>query len=94
MISRHPKTYSRLKEKVDRGIPSEGGIEPSNPIARNRDPQDHSLAFLRAPPRPLADSYRMEHGLSLEFPINSSPETVKTRPNKDSTTFHTPPPFF
>jgi hypothetical protein len=64
---------------VDGGIPSEGGIEPSNPIARNRDPHDYSLAFLRAPPWPLADSYRMEHGLPLEFPINSSPETVGTR---------------
>jgi hypothetical protein len=60
--------YSRLKEKVDVGIPLEGGIEPSNPIARNRDPHDYSLAFLRAPPWPLADSYRMEHGLTLEFP--------------------------
>jgi hypothetical protein len=49
--------YSRLKEKVDGGIPSEGGIEPSNPIIRNRDPHDYSLAFLRAPPWPLADSY-------------------------------------
>jgi hypothetical protein len=86
--------YLRLKEKVDGGIPLEEGIEPSNPITRNRDPQDHSLAFLRAPPRPLADSYRMEHGLPLEFPVNSSPKTVRTRPNKGSTTFPTPPPFF
>jgi hypothetical protein len=67
-LSRHPKTYSRLKEKVDVGIPSEGGIEPSNPIARNQDPHDYSLTFLRAPPWPLADSCRMEHGLTLEFP--------------------------
>jgi hypothetical protein len=86
--------YSRLKEKVSRGIPLEGGIEPSNPIARNRDPQDHSLTFLRAPPRPLADSYRMEHELPLEFPVNSSPETVGTRPNEGSMTFSTSPPFF
>jgi hypothetical protein len=67
-LSRHPKTYSRLKEKVCKGIPSEGGIEPSNPIARNQDLHDFSLAFLRAPPWPLADSYRMEHGLALESP--------------------------
>jgi hypothetical protein len=86
--------YSRLKEKVDGGIPSEGGIEPSNPITRNRDPHDYSLAFLRAPPWSLADSYRMEHGLTLEFPVNSSPEAVRTRPNEGSTTFRTPPPFF
>jgi hypothetical protein len=93
-LSRHPKTYSRLKEKVDGGIPSEGGIEPSNPIERNRDPHDYSLAFLRAPLWLLADSYRMEHRLPLEFPVSSSPETVETRPNEGSTTFSTPPPFF
>jgi hypothetical protein len=93
-LSRHLKTYSRLKEKVDGGIPSERGIEPSNPIARNQDPHDYSLASLRAPLRPLADSYRMEHGLPLEFPIDSSPETVETRPNEGSMTFPTPPPFF
>jgi hypothetical protein len=72
--------YSRLKREVDGGIPSEGGIEPLDPIARNRDPRDYSLAFSRAPPWPLADSYRMEHGLPLEFPINSSLETARTRP--------------
>jgi hypothetical protein len=94
MLSRHPKTYLRLKEEVDGGIPSEGGIEPSNHIVRNQDPQDHSLAFFRAPPRQLADSYRMEHGLPLEFPVNSSLETIRTRPNEGSTTFPTPPPFF
>jgi hypothetical protein len=93
-LSRHPKTYSRLKEKVDGGISSERGIEPSNPIARNRDPQDHSLASLRAPPWPLADSYRMEHRLTLEFPVNSSPETIRTHPNEGSTMFPTLPLFF
>jgi hypothetical protein len=79
-LLRHPKMYSILKE---------GGIEPSNPIARNRDPHDYSLAFLRAPPWPLADSYRMEHGLTLEFPVNSSPEAIRTRPNEGSMTFPT-----
>jgi hypothetical protein len=53
-----------------------------DPIARNRDPHDYSLAFLRAPPWLLADSYRMEHGLPLEFPVNSSPEIVGTRPTR------------
>jgi hypothetical protein len=89
VLLRHPKMYSSLKEKVDGGIPSEGGIEPSNPIARNRDPHDYSLAFLRAPPWLLADSYRMEHGLTLEFPVNSSPEAIRTRPNEGSMTFPT-----
>jgi hypothetical protein len=73
-----PPDVFEAKREVDGGIPSEGGIEPSNPITRNRDPRDYSLAFLRVPPWPLADSYRMEHGLPLEFPINSSPETVGT----------------
>jgi hypothetical protein len=53
-----------------------------------------SLAFLRAPLWPLADSYRIEHGLTLEFPVNSSPEAIGTRPNEGSMTFPTPPPFF
>jgi hypothetical protein len=77
-----PPDVFEAKGEVDGGIPSEGGIEPLNPIARNQDPRDYSLAFFRAPPWPLADSYRMEHGLSLEFPINSSPETVGTRPTR------------
>jgi hypothetical protein len=74
-----PPDVFEAKREVDGGIPSEGGIELSDPIVRNRDPHDYSLAFLRAPPWPLADSYRMEHGLPLEFPINSSPETTETR---------------
>jgi hypothetical protein len=77
-----PLDVFEAKREVDGGIPSEGGIEPSNPIARNRDPCDYSLASLRAPPRPLADSYRMEHGIPLEFPVNSSSETVGTRPTR------------
>jgi hypothetical protein len=75
-----PPDVFEAKREVDGGTPSEGGIEPSDPIARNRDPHDYSLAFLRAPPRSLADSYRMEHGLPLEFPVISSPETARTRP--------------
>jgi hypothetical protein len=77
-----PLYVFEAKREVDEGIPSEGGIEPSNPIARNQDPHDYSLAFLRAPPWPLADSYRMEHRLTLEFPVNSSSETVGTRPTR------------
>jgi hypothetical protein len=52
-----PPDVFEAKREVDRGIPSEGGIEPSDPIARTRDPHDYSLALLRAPPWPLADSY-------------------------------------
>jgi hypothetical protein len=36
----------------------------------------------------------MEHGLPLEFPINSSPETIGTRPNEGSTTFPHPSSLF
>jgi hypothetical protein len=63
-----PQDVFEAKREVDGGIPLEGGVEPSNPIARNRDPHDYSLVVLRVPPRPLADSYRMEHGLKLKFP--------------------------
>jgi hypothetical protein len=52
-----PLDVFEAKREVDGGIPSEVGIEPSDPIARNRDPYDYSLAFLRAPLRPLADFY-------------------------------------
>jgi hypothetical protein len=52
-----PLDVFEAKKEVDGGILSEGGNEPSNPIARNRDPYDYSLAFLRAYPWPLADSY-------------------------------------
>jgi hypothetical protein len=77
-----PSDVFETRREVDGGIPSERGIEPSDPIAWNRDPHDYSLAFCRAPPWMLADSYQMEHRLPLEFPANSSPETVKTRPTR------------
>jgi hypothetical protein len=77
-----PPDVFEAKGEVDRGIPSKGGIVPLNPITRNRDPRDYSLACLRAPPWPLAHSYRMEHGLPLEFPVNSSPKTIGTRPTR------------
>jgi hypothetical protein len=75
-----PPDVFEARRKVDGGIPSEGGIEPSDPITWNRDPHDYSFVFLRAPPWPLADSYQMEHELPLKFPANSSPETVGTHP--------------
>jgi hypothetical protein len=47
------------KGEVDGGIPSEGGIEPSDPIEQSRDPHDYSLALLEsasvATSRPLSD---------------------------------------
>jgi hypothetical protein len=47
------------KGEVNGGIPSEGGIEPSDPIEWSRDPHDHSLALSEststATSRPLSD---------------------------------------
>jgi hypothetical protein len=36
------------KGEVDGGIPMKGGIEPSDPIKRSRDPYDNSLALLES----------------------------------------------
>jgi hypothetical protein len=50
------------KGEVGGGIPLEGGIEPSNPTERSRDPHDYSLAFLEsafaAASRPLSNGAR------------------------------------
>jgi hypothetical protein len=50
------------KGEDDSGIPSEGGIEPSDSIERSQDPHDHSLALLEstsaAASRPLSDGAR------------------------------------
>jgi hypothetical protein len=43
-----PPDVFEAKGEVDGGIPSEGGIEPLDPIARNRDPRDYSLAFFES----------------------------------------------
>jgi hypothetical protein len=50
------------KGEVGSGIPSEGGIGPSDPIERSRDPRDYSLALLEsasaAASQPLSDGAR------------------------------------
>jgi hypothetical protein len=50
------------KGEDDGGIPSEGGIEPSDTIERSRDPHNHSLALLKsasaATSQPLSDGAR------------------------------------
>jgi hypothetical protein len=50
------------KGEVDGGIPSEGGIEPSDPIEQSQDPHDYSLALLvsasAVASRPLLDGAR------------------------------------
>jgi hypothetical protein len=43
-----PSDIFEAKGEVDGGIPSEGGIEPSDPIERSRDPHDNSLALLES----------------------------------------------
>jgi hypothetical protein len=47
------------KGEVDGGIPSEGGIEPSDPTERSGDLHDYSLALLEsasmATSRPLSN---------------------------------------
>jgi hypothetical protein len=43
-----PSDIFKAKGEVGDGIPSEGGIEPSDPIERNRDPHDNSLALLES----------------------------------------------
>jgi hypothetical protein len=43
-----PSDIFESKEEVDRGILSEGGIEPSDPTEWSRDPYDNSLALLES----------------------------------------------
>jgi hypothetical protein len=42
-----PSNIFEAKGEVGGGIPSKGGIEPSDPIERNRDPHN-SLALLES----------------------------------------------
>jgi hypothetical protein len=54
-----PSDIFEAKGEVDGGIPSEGGIEPSDPIKWSQDPHDNSLALLEsasmAASRPLSN---------------------------------------
>jgi hypothetical protein len=43
-----PSDIFEAKGKVGGGISSEGGIEPSDPIERSRDPHGYSLASLES----------------------------------------------
>jgi hypothetical protein len=38
----------KAKAEVGGGIPSEGGIKPSDPIERSQDPHNNSLALLES----------------------------------------------
>jgi hypothetical protein len=54
-----PLDIFKAKGEVGSGIPSEEGIEPSDPIEQSRDPHDNSLALLEsasaAASRPLSN---------------------------------------
>jgi hypothetical protein len=81
-FSRCPQTYSRLKERSTMESPRGKALSPR--ILPN-GAEIHAITLWhswRAPPRPLADPYRMGHGLPLEFPANSSPGTIGTRPSR------------
>jgi hypothetical protein len=43
-----PLDIFEAKGEVSGGIPSEEGIEPSDPIERSRDPHDNSLTLLES----------------------------------------------
>jgi hypothetical protein len=77
-----PSDIFEAKGEVDGGIPSEGGIEPSDLIERSRDPHDNSLALLESASTAASHPYRTGHGLPLEFPTSSSPEIIRTRPSR------------
>jgi hypothetical protein len=54
-----PLDIFEAKGGIGGGIPSEGGIKPSDPIERSQDPRDNPLALLEsasvAASRPLPD---------------------------------------
>jgi hypothetical protein len=83
----------KAKGEDDSGIPSEGGIEPSNPIKRSRDPHDHSLALLEsasvATSRPLSDGA----WAPTRIPRYQFTRDHWNSPIKGGTVFPTPPPF-
>jgi hypothetical protein len=43
-----PLDIFEAKGEVGGGIPSKGGIEPSDPIEQSQDPHDYSLASLES----------------------------------------------
>jgi hypothetical protein len=57
-----PSDIFEAKGEVGGGIPSEGGIEPSDPTERSQDPHDYSLAPFEsasvAASRPLSNGAR------------------------------------
>jgi hypothetical protein len=72
------------QERFCNGIPSEGGIEPSDPIERVRVLLEHASG-------PLADPYRTGHERPLRSPISNSLETPCSAPSEGNMAL--PPPL-
>jgi hypothetical protein len=70
------------RERFCNRIPSEGGIEPSDPIKRDRVRQITCRYFWSAPLGPLADPYRTGHGRPLGSPVSNSLETPCSAPSE------------
>jgi hypothetical protein len=83
-ILRYPKAYPGRSGAIRDGIPSKGGIKPSNPIKRVQNQANHPQVLLGRVSEPLADSYQMELGLLLGLPDSSSPETSCSLPTEGS----------
>jgi hypothetical protein len=84
-----PQTYSRLEERSTMESPRR---EASSPRILSHGTELHTTTlwhFWRAPSRPLANPYRIGHGLPLEFAANSSLEIDGTRPSR--VVRHSPP---
>jgi hypothetical protein len=48
-LPRYPRTFPDQRERSCNGIPSEGGIEPSDPVARGPGPANHPQVLLGVP---------------------------------------------
>jgi hypothetical protein len=73
--------FQDQQERFCNGIPSEGGIEPSDPIKRDRVRQITCRYFWSAS-GPLADPYRTGHGRPLGSPSSNSLETPCSAPSE------------
>jgi hypothetical protein len=70
------------QERFCNEIPSEGGIEPSDPIKRDRVRQNHLQVLLERASGPLADPYRTGHRRPLGSPVSNSLETPCLAPSE------------
>jgi hypothetical protein len=78
-LLRYPRTFPRPVGAFCNGIPSEGGIEPSDPIKRDRVRQ---ITCRERTSGPLADPYRTGHGRPLGSPVSNSLETPCSAPSE------------